>query len=89
MLKTYPYKTETAILNALLLGQRDEINSQTYQDYASAGAIHLLAISGLHIGIILLILQFLLAPLKHTKHGRVASLVLILACLWSLQYLPV
>ncbi|WP_335966474.1 ComEC/Rec2 family competence protein [Galbibacter sp. PAP.153] len=87
VLKTYPYKTETAILNALLLGQRDEINSQTYQDYASAGAIQLLAISGLHIGIILLILQFLLAPLKHTKYGRVASLVLILACLWSFAVL--
>ena len=74
---------ELSIIQALLLGQRTDISEDTYNNYVNAGAIHILAVSGLHIGILLLILQYLLSPLKRIKNGQTIQLVLILAILWS------
>jgi competence protein ComEC len=55
-------RDELAVITALLLGQRQEISKELLTDYASAGAIHILAVSGLHVGIILLILSFIIKP---------------------------
>ena len=75
--------TEHALINALLLGQRQDITTDVYEDYAKAGAIHILAISGLHIGILLLILQFIMKPLLYFRHGKFVRLLMILCLLWS------
>ena len=75
--------TEHALINALLLGQRQDITTDVYEDYAKAGAIHILAISGLHIGILLLILQFIMKPLLYFRYGKFVRLLLILSLLWS------
>ena len=74
---------EIAIINALLLGQRNDISKEIYTNYAKAGAIHILAVSGLHVGIILLILNFLFKPLDTIKYGRYIKTVIILFLLWS------
>ncbi|MET7030467.1 ComEC/Rec2 family competence protein [Sediminicola luteus] len=78
---------ELSIIQALLLGQRTDISEDTYTNYVNAGAIHILAVSGLHIGILLLILQYVLAPLKQLKHGQTIQLLVILAILWSYAFL--
>jgi len=83
-LEQFDFKTnELAIINALILGQRQDINQEIYNDYTQAGAIHILAVSGLHIGIILLLLNALLSPLNHYKKGRLIKMLLILILLWS------
>ena len=74
---------ELSIINALLLGQRQDISKEIYDNYAQAGAIHILAVSGLHIGIILLLLQRLLRFLDFIKKGKLLRILLILAFLWS------
>ncbi|MGY0391709.1 ComEC/Rec2 family competence protein [Bizionia sp. KMM 8389] len=76
-------ESELAVINALLLGQKQSINKDLYTDYVQAGAIHILAISGLHIGIILLILKWLLKPLILTKNGHYIKAIIILIILWS------
>ena len=55
-------KNELAVINALLLGQRQDVSKQLLTDYARAGAIHILAVSGLHVGIILMLLLKLFTP---------------------------
>ncbi|UNZ00159.1 competence protein ComEC family protein [Zhouia spongiae] len=83
-LETQTFEPEVlAILNALLLGERKGISSETYADYANAGAIHILAISGLHIGILLLILHTVFGPLARYKHGKTIKLFLIILILWG------
>ena len=62
---------ELAIVNALLLGQRKDISVDTYNNYVNAGAIHILAVSGLHVGIILLMLQWFFRPLERLKYGNI------------------
>ncbi len=55
---------ELSVIQALLLGKRDDISETTYNNYKNAGAVHILAVSGLHVGIILFLLEFLLSPLE-------------------------
>ena len=73
---------ELAVMNALLLGQRQEISKQLSDNYSKAGAIHILAVSGLHVGVILLILSFILKPLERINNGKLIKLVLVILSLW-------
>ena len=83
-LQQLPFKPiEHAFIKALLLGQRQDITSDVYEAYSKAGAIHILAISGLHIGILLLILQFILNPLLYFGQGEFVRLLIVLCVLWS------
>lgn len=73
---------ESGVINALLLGQRQEVSKELLNDYSNAGAIHILAISGLHVGIILLILSRVFKPLEVFKKGKFFKLILIVIMLW-------
>ncbi|MEO8934888.1 MAG: ComEC/Rec2 family competence protein, partial [Xanthomarina sp.] len=74
---------ELAIINALLLGQRKDLSEDVYNDYKNAGSVHILAVSGLHVGIILLFLNFLFKPIEYLKHGHFYKIIFIIICLWS------
>ena len=78
---------ELGIIQALLLGQRNDISAETYNNYKNAGAVHILAVSGLHIGILLLLLQFLLRPLERLPKGKTLKLIAIVALLWGFALL--
>ncbi|MEL1247236.1 ComEC/Rec2 family competence protein [Flavobacterium helocola] len=71
-----------AIIDALILGQRLELDKETIADYSNAGVIHILAISGLHISIIYFFIVFLLKPLKRMKFGAEIQLLIFLGILW-------
>ncbi|WP_047416668.1 ComEC/Rec2 family competence protein [Cellulophaga sp. Hel_I_12] len=87
-LKTENFGTEElAIIQALLLGQRNDISEDTYDAYKDAGAVHILAVSGLHVGILLLILQFLLQPVKSLAFGQNIKLVLVVVFLWAFAFI--
>jgi len=73
---------ELAVINALLLGQRNYVSTDLLKSYASAGAIHILAVSGLHIGILLLLLTWLFKPLHYFKKGKTVALILTVILLW-------
>ena len=74
---------ELQVLNALILGQQQEISADILQDYQYAGAVHILSVSGLHVGFILLFLNFLLKPLPKHRNGRILKFAIILICLWG------
>ncbi|WP_222981721.1 ComEC/Rec2 family competence protein [Flagellimonas meishanensis] len=78
---------ELAVIQALLLGQRDDISENTYNNYKNAGAVHILAVSGLHVGILLLLLEFLLSPLDYIPKGRVLKLIIIVLLLWLYAFI--
>lgn len=80
-------KEELGIIQALLLGQRNDISPETYNNYVNAGAVHILAVSGLHIGILLLLLQFLLQPMELLPKGRQLKLLAIVLLLWCFALL--
>lgn len=81
--KIHHFDSKTkAIIDALILGQRLELDKETIADYSNAGVIHILAISGLHISIIYFFIVFLLKPLKKVKFGAEIQLLIVLAILW-------
>lgn len=80
-------KDELAVINALLLGQRQDISKSLISDYQNAGAIHILAVSGLHVGVILLILSFVFKPLEKLKNGKVLKTVIIVLLLWMFAFI--
>ncbi|GGI56690.1 ComEC/Rec2 family competence protein [Winogradskyella haliclonae] len=88
-LKKNGFKPEAlAIINALLLGQRQDISPEIYNNYVNAGTIHILAVSGLHVGIIFLILTQILKPLHRIKHGKhVIKPILIVLLLWCFAFI--
>jgi competence protein ComEC len=78
---------ELSIIQALLLGQRQEISQDVYSNYAAAGVIHILAVSGLHVGIILLLLNWLLKPVERIPKGKLIKTLLLLLLLWGFAFL--
>lgn len=78
---------ERAIIQALVLGEKKDIDKELYAEYAAAGAVHILAVSGLHVGILYVILAFLFKPLRRWKYGRIFSSILIVVMLWCFAVL--
>lgn len=76
---------ELAVAAALVMGKRDLISQDVQSAYADTGAVHVLAVSGLHVGIIFLILNFLLVKLlrlNRTPAGRWLVTFVSVTCIW-------
>ena len=74
---------ELNVVAALILGQQQDISPEIIRDYQYAGAVHILSVSGLHIGFILLFITFLLKPFPNTRRGAFIKLIIILLSLSS------
>ena len=57
------------LLNALVLGEKTALDREEMEGFAQAGLAHLLAISSLHIGLLMLLFRFLLWPLRLLPKG--------------------
>lgn len=73
---------EAAITKALLLGYRDEVDDELLASYSAAGATHVLAVSGLHVGIIYVVAGYLLFFLKGRRLGELVRSILLVLLLW-------
>ncbi len=75
-----------AIINAIVLGDKSDITPEIGKEYANAGVMHVLAVSGLHVGIFYLILAFLLKSFAGYKIGRYLRFFLIIIILWTYAF---
>ncbi|MCZ4318483.1 ComEC/Rec2 family competence protein [Aequorivita viscosa] len=85
--KTKLQTDERAIIQALILGEKKDIEKNLYNAYAAAGAVHILAVSGLHVGILYLVLAFLFRPLLQWKYGSFIRAIIIVLLLWGFALL--
>ncbi|MEM0518307.1 ComEC/Rec2 family competence protein [Aequorivita flava] len=85
--KTELQSNERAIIQALVLGEKKDIDTDLYNAYAAAGAVHILAVSGLHVGILYLVLAFLLKPFLQIKYGAFLHAFVIVLLLWGFALL--
>jgi len=73
---------EYAVLSALVLGKTSEIDYHLMLSYASAGAIHILAVSGLHVALIYLLLSPLTKRIFPKRRYRYVKTILPALLLW-------
>ena len=74
---------ERGLVKALVLGQRDEVDRDQNTAFARSGTIHVLAVSGMHVGLIYLLIGQLLRWLGASTSARWLRTVLILLVLWG------
>ncbi|MDZ4824790.1 MAG: ComEC/Rec2 family competence protein [Flavobacteriales bacterium] len=73
---------EYAVISALVLGKTDEIDYHLMLAYSSSGAIHVLAVSGLHVGLLFVVISWMLSPIKKLKHGKFIASFLAALIIW-------
>ena len=74
---------EKAILYSLLLGYRAELGQEIKQQFVRSGSMHILAVSGLHVGILYLLPAFLIRKIRGCLAGRLLATLLLILLLWS------
>lgn len=72
---------EASIANALLLGDKSSLSLSTKSGFKSAGAMHVLAVSGLHVGILLFCLQLIFKRFKILRKKKLYFMSALLV-LW-------
>ena len=86
--KTYiPGNAEAGLAEALLVGYRDDLDKNLVEQYASTGVVHIIAISGMHLGLIYGVLIWLMAPLGKKKNGKIIRGIIIILALWFFSFL--
>lgn len=86
--KHLPTDNEFAVGAALILGYKDEISQEVTNAYVNTGAMHVLAVSGMHVGIVYLCIGALLGFLKiKHRHWKIVKMLLLLAGVWGFAVL--
>jgi len=73
---------ELDILKAILLGDDDTLDPELKASYASAGVSHILCVSGMHVGVIFMIINFLLKPLDLFRTSRIIKTFFVMLVIW-------
>lgn len=76
------HEQNRAIALAILLGFKDDLDPVQQQRFAAAGAVHILCVSGLHVGIVFLLGSSLLKPLKRYRKGQVLYYMSAFLLIW-------
>lgn len=69
------------ILQALAVGDQSDITPELRDSYSRTGVVHLLSVSGLHVGIVFLILNLMFGWIRLFRHGTVALGIVVILCL--------
>lgn len=71
-----------AVASTLILGYRADLSEETLMAYAKTGTIHALSVSGMHVGLIYIIINFMLSFLNRWPRGKIVQLVIAGGLVW-------
>ncbi|MGJ7031992.1 ComEC/Rec2 family competence protein [Niabella hirudinis] len=78
---------ELGLAEALLIGYRDDVDKELLQSYSDTGVVHVIAVSGMHLGLVYWLLNLFLEPLRKRKQTRWLHGLIILSVLWMFSLL--
>ncbi len=78
---------EFAVLAALTLGYTDDLQPDLRDSYSATGAMHILSVSGMHVGVVYIVIAFFLSFLSKNQQQNVLKMVLITLFLWAYAFL--
>lgn len=87
MQKNISSSKELGIAEALLLGYRNDLDKDLVQAYSNTGVVHIIAISGLHIGVIYGALLSFFSLFKTKKIRKWIEPVIILLVIWMFTFI--
>ena len=82
-----PPSDARAVVMAMGVGSKSEISPQLTEIYSRTGTAHLLAVSGLHVGIVFLLVNLLLTPLTLLYTGNILRSIFVVASIWVYVFL--
>ncbi len=82
-----PGEKELGLAEALLIGYKDDLDKNLVQSYSNTGVVHIIAISGLHLGLIYWLFVQVLKPLKRKKISKWLNPLIIISGLWLFSLL--
>lgn len=71
-----------AVVGAMSVGDRHLLTPELREAYARAGASHILAVSGLHVGIVFLFVNLLLWWMPILRHGQIFRALMVIVPIW-------
>lgn len=77
-----PDKNAAAFASTLILGYRAELSRELVEAYSKTGTMHVLSVSGMHVGIVFMVLTFLLKSMDKTQNLRLLRALLVIAIIW-------
>ncbi len=78
---------ELAVASALTLGYKADLSDDLRSAYSASGAMHVLAVSGLHVGILYFVLEFLLKLIPFLHRRKWLFAIVMLAVLWLYAFI--
>jgi len=76
------YGQNLAVLSALTMGYKNLLDDETRRIFSASGAMHILAVSGLHVGVLFFIVSSILFFLDRTKKGKKIKAIILILFLW-------
>jgi competence protein ComEC len=73
---------ELSVAAGMLLGLSDLLSPEIMQAYSGSGAMHVLSVSGLHVGIIFLALNVVLSFLDSRPRGKIIKAIITFFAIW-------
>jgi len=80
-------KDELGIAEALLIGYTNDLDKDLVQAYSNTGVVHIIAISGMHLGLIYVMLTWLFAQTPGIRKSKWLQALLTLTCIWIFSIL--
>ncbi len=77
-----PDQDAAALASTLILGYRAELNREIIEAYSKTGTMHVLSVSGMHVGIVFLVFSVLLKPMERNKVLIFVRILIILTAIW-------
>lgn len=71
------------LIGSISFGARDEVDKEVIQSFTNTGVIHVLAVSGMNVGLIFVILNLIFSFLKFNSTGHFFYTLIILSGIWS------
>jgi len=71
-----------AVASTLILGYRADLSPETLAAYSPTGTIHALSVSGMHVGIIYMVIEWALSFLNRRKSWRIIKVIFVLVLIW-------
>lgn len=82
--KTSKNPENAKLLVSLIIGDKTELSKDIKQAFISTGTAHILAVSGLHLGLIYYLLSLACKPIRtfKTKHSKLIQTIVIISGIW-------